>query len=81
MIEDQLIDNQSFYTFGTNFGNYNLDKSSRKKPKPHSNVTIRKRKLFPITSEERLKDLPSVYKQIPTDHAKKIEAAKNFLAI
>ena len=46
-------------------------------------MTTRKRKLLPIapiTSEERLKDLPSIYTQIPTDHAKKIEAAKNFFS-
>ena len=36
--------------------------------------------IAPITSEERLKDLPSIYTQIPTDRAKKIEAAKNFFS-
>ena len=45
------------------------------------NVTIRKRRLLPITSEGRLKDLPSIYTQIPADRAKKIESAKNVFII
>ena len=31
------------------------------------NVTFRKMKLLPLTSEDRLKDLPSIYTKIPTD--------------
>ena len=33
--------------------------------------------MLPLTSEDRLKDLPSIYTQIPADPAQKIEAAKN----
>ena len=36
----------------------------------------RKRKLLPITSERRLKELPSLYTEISTDQTKKITAAK-----
>ena len=72
LIEDQLQKDKTYYTFGENFKNSNL----RKKDKLNSNVTLRKRKLNPLTSEERLKDLPSIFTQIPTNHAKRIEAAK-----
>ena len=46
----------------------------------NTNITVRKRKLYPLTSEERLKDLPSIYTETPTDRAKKIEAAKEFFS-
>ena len=72
LIEDQLQKDKTYYTFGENFKNSNL----RKKDKLNSNVTLRKRKLNPLTSEERLKDLPSIFTQIPTNRAKRIEAAK-----
>ena len=48
----------------------------RKRKNPYDNVTNRKRKLLPITSEDRLKALPSLYTEIPTDQSKKIEATK-----
>ena len=62
--------NKTYHTFGENF-------ESNKLKNKFKNVTIRKRKLLPLTSEDRLKDLPSIYTQIPADQAKKIEAAKN----
>ena len=43
---------------------------------PYDNVITRKRKLSPITSERRLKELPSLYTEISTDQTKKITAAK-----
>ena len=46
--------------FGENF-------ESNKLKNRFINVTIRKRKLPPLTSEDVLKDLPSIYAQIPTD--------------
>ena len=33
---------------------------------------------MPITSERRLKELPSLYTEISTDQTKKLTAAKNF---
>ena len=39
-----------------------------------------KKKLNPLILEEGLKDLPSIFTQIPTDQAKKIEAAKEFFS-
>ena len=50
--------------FGENFENNKLKNKFKK-------VTIRKRKLLPLTSEDRLKDLPSIYTQIPADRANK----------
>ena len=41
---------------------------------------IWKRRLHPLTLEDRLKDLPSIYTQIPADRVKKIEAAKNIFS-
>ena len=70
LIEDQLKLNKTYYTFGENFARNELKNKFK-------NVTIRKRRLLPLTSEDRLKDLPGNYTQIPTDRAKKIEAAKN----
>ena len=65
--------NKTYHTFGENFGSNELKNKFK-------NVTIRKRKLMPLTSEDRLKDLPSIYTQIPADWAKKIEAAKNLFS-
>ena len=70
LVEDQLNVNKTCYTFGENFEN-NPTKTKSK------NVTIRKRRLLPLTSEDRLADLPSIYTQIPADRVKKIEVAKN----
>ena len=69
LVEDKLQKDKTYYTFGENFENYNL----QKKDKFNSNVTLRKRKLNPLTSKERL---PSIFTQIPADRAKGIEAAK-----
>ena len=69
LIEDQLKLNKTYHTFGENFESNELKNKFK-------NVTIRKRRLLPLTSEDRLKDLPSIYTQISVDRAKKIEAAK-----
>ena len=73
LTEDQLQADKTYYTYGENFENSRLKKHK-------SNITVRKRKLYLLTSEERLKDLPSIYTEIPTDRAKKIEAAKEFFS-
>ena len=69
LIEDQLKLNKTYHTFGENFESNELKNKFK-------NVTIQKRRLLPLTSEDRLKDLPSIYTQISVDRAKKIEAAK-----
>ena len=70
LIEDQLKLNKTYHTFGENF-------ESNKLKNKFKNVTIRKKRLLPLTSEDRLKDLPSIYTKVPADRAQKIEAAKN----
>ena len=65
LVEDQLkLDKTTYHTFGENF------ESSELKNK-FKNITIRKRKLLSLTSEDRLKDIPSIYTKIPADRAKK----------
>ena len=73
LIEDQIQANKTYYTFDENFENSKLRKE-------RGSITVRKRKLLPLTSEERLKDLPSIYAEIPTDWVKNIEAAKEFFS-
>ena len=66
LVEEQL--DKTYYSFGENFENKELKNKFK-------NVTVRKRKLLPLTSEDRLKDLPSIYTTIPADRTKKIESA------
>ena len=73
LVEDQLKHKETFYTFGQNFEN----KQAKNKFK---NVTVRKRKLLLLTSEDRLKELPSIYSKIPADSTKKIESAKEIFS-
>ena len=71
LVEDQFkLDKTTYHTFGDNF------ESGESKNK-FKNVIIRKRKLLLLTSEDRLKDIPSIYTKISADRAKKIEAAEN----
>ena len=72
-VDDQIKENQTYYNFGENYEN----KKNRNKFK---NVTVRKRKLLPLTSEDRLKELPSIYSKIPVDKNKKIESAKSIFS-
>ena len=74
LIEDQLKLNKTYHTFGENFESNELKNNFK-------NVTIRKRRLQPLTLEERLKDLPSIYTQIPSDRAKKIEKYSKLITI
>ena len=60
LIEDQLKLNKTYHTFSENF-------ESNKLKNKFKNDTIRKRILLPLTSEDRLKDLPSIYTHIPAD--------------
>ena len=39
-----------------------------------------KRRLLPLTSEDRLKELPSIYTKILADRTKKIESAKEIFS-
>ena len=75
LVEDQLkLDKTTYHAFGEN-----VDSSELKNK--FKNVTIRKRKLLPLTSENKLKDIPSIYTKIPADRAKKWRRQKTFLVI
>ena len=82
LIDDQLKNEENYFTFGEDFqefepiGNTPKDKKIRKNP--YDNVMTRKRKLLPITSERRLKELPSLYTEISTAQTKKITVAQNY---
>ena len=66
--DDQLKNEENYSTFGENFqefeliGNTLIGEKIRKNP--YDNVTNRKIKLLPITSESRLKELPGLYTEI-----------------
>ena len=83
LIDDQLKNEENYFTFGENFQEFepigNTPKDEKIRKNLYDYVTTRKRKLLPITSERRLKELPSLYTEISTDQTKKITAAKNFL--
>ena len=78
LIDDQ-IKNESLL-FRSDFEeNISPKKNKRNKRRkiPYENITTQKRKqIMSITSEERLKELPSIYTKIPTDQTSKIEATK-----
>ena len=71
LVEDQLKQRETYYNFGDNF---------EKKKKKFKNVTMRKRKLLPLTSEDRLKELRSIYSNILVDSHKKIEFSKEIFS-
>ena len=72
LVEDQLKQNKTYYKFGENFENKELKNKLR-------NVTVRKRKLLPLTSGDTLKDLPSFYTKIPGYCTKKLYLLKKYL--
>ena len=77
-MKDQLKNNSISYSFCQNYKN---KKFSNKFPY----ITTRKRKLLntyqkPLTSEDRLKDLPSIFKRIPADDCKQIESTKEIFS-
>ena len=65
LVEDQL-ENKTNYNFGKNYENRKY-----KYKFPYITTRQRKRKLLPLTSEDRSKDLPSIYTTIPADPHKK----------
>ena len=62
LVEDQLKQNKTYYNFGENFENKELKNQFK-------NLTVRKRKLLPLISEDRLADC-----------TKKIESAKEIFS-
>ena len=68
--------------FGLDFErNISPKKNRRNKRRkiPYENIATQKGKqVMPITSEKRLKELPSIYTEIPADQTGKIEGTKTF---
>ena len=60
LIEDHVKLNKTYHKFGKNFESNELENKFK-------NVTIQKRRLLALTSEDRLKDITSIYTQIPAD--------------
>ena len=44
------------------------------------NVTKRKKRPSPLTSDDRLEEMPSIYSLVPANKIKKIESAKNIFS-
>ena len=74
LVEDQLK-NKTDLSFGENY-----EKRKSKNKFPYNTTSQRKRKLLPLTSEERLKELPSIYQTIPADPYNKIESTKEIFS-
>ena len=70
LVEDQLQQNEKYYKLDDEY-------EKKKQKNKFKNITTRKRKMTPLTSEDRLKETPSIYSLIPADKTKKIESTKN----
>ena len=87
---NQLIENQIKLN-KTTYQNFGDEYKGNKLKNKFRNVTTRKKKslstayyfplsahdALPLTSEDRLRDIASIYTKIPTDGTKKIAAAKD----
>ena len=73
LVEDQLKQNEKYYKLDDEYENKELKNKFQ-------NITTRKRKMTPLTSEDRLKETPSIYSLIPANKTKKIESAKNIFS-
>ena len=74
LVKDQLK-NKKDLSFGENY-----EKRKSKNKFPYYTTSQRKRKLLPLTSEERLKELPIIYQTIPADSYNKIESPKEMFS-
>ena len=86
LIEDQIKLNKTTYqNFGTEYRGDELKNKfrnimTREKRKSFSTSNyfpLSAHKALPLTSEDRLRDIVSIYTKIPADRAKKIAAAKD----
>ena len=73
LVEDQLKSNENSFEFTQGYENRNHKNKFK-------NVTIRKKRLLPLTSEDRLKEMASIYSLVPVNKIKKIESAKNLFS-
>ena len=74
LVEDQLKQNKKYYNFGENFENKQLKNKFK-------NVTVRKRKLLPLTSEDRLKSYQVFTRKFQQIALKKLNLLKKYLVI
>ena len=74
LVEDQLK-NKKDLSFGENY-----EKRKSKNKFPYNTTSQRKRKLLPLTPEERLKELPSIYQLVPVDPYNKTESTKEIFS-
>ena len=58
------------------FGQYENDSQKNK----FKNVIKRKKRPSPLISDNRLKEMPSIYSLVPANKIKKIESAKNIFS-
>ena len=72
LINDQIEINENSFSFGQ----YDGDSQQNK----FKNVTKRKKRPSPITSDDRLKGMPSIYSLVLANKIKKIESAKNIFS-
>ena len=72
LIDDQMKVNDSSFSFG----HYDNDSQKNK----FKNVIKRKRRPSHLISDDRLKEMPSIYSLLPANKIKKIESAKNIFS-
>ena len=75
----QLVEGQLKYKTDLSFGE-NYEKRKSKNKFPYNTTSQRKRELLPLTSEERLKELPNIYQTIPVDPCNKTESTKEIFS-
>ena len=73
-MNDQLKQNKKCYKLDKKYENKELENKFK-------NITTRKRKMMPLTSEDRLKETPSIYSIIPANKTKKLNQLKMLLVI
>ena len=72
LIDDQIKINENSFSSG----HYEDDNQNNK----FKNVTKRKKRPLPLTSDDRLKEMSSIYSLVPANKIKKIESAKNIFS-
>ena len=72
LVDDQIKLNDNSF----NFGQYDSGHQNNK----FKNVTSRKKRLKPLTSENKLKEMSNIYNLVPANKIKKIESAKNIFS-
>ena len=78
LIDDQIKVNNISFSFGQ-YDNEIKNKSSSQKNR-FKNVTKRKKRPSPLTSDDRLEEMPSIYSLVPANKINKIESAKNIFS-